>query len=76
LRIVVIVIPVIVIVMMLAMAVLDLQTKLYAISPGELRSFSRSVSNVVDFKTAAPVDDAKHVEVGERNQNGHMPYIV
>ena len=61
---------------LLAMAVLDLQTKLYAISPGELRSFSRSVSNVVDFKTAAPVDDAKHVEVGERSQNGHMPYIV
>jgi len=61
---------------LLAMAVLDLQTQLYAISPGELRSFSRSVSNVIDLKTAAPVDDAKHVEVGERSQNGHMPYIT
>jgi hypothetical protein len=47
---------------LLAMAVLDLQTKLHAISPDELRSFTRTVANVVEFRT--PANDTAHVEPG------------
>jgi hypothetical protein len=59
---------------LLAMALLDLQTKLHAISPDELRSFTRTVANVVEFKLKA-ANDAKHVEPGESVQNGHMPFL-
>lgn len=59
---------------LLAMALLDLQTKLHAISPHELRSFTRTVANVVEFK-ARPANDAKRVEKGESGQNGHVPFV-
>jgi len=58
----------------LAMAVLDLQTKLCAISPPELRSFSRPVANVVDFKIGAPRRGAHHGDAGESNQNERRPF--
>jgi hypothetical protein len=58
---------------LLAMALLDLQTKLYAISHDELRSFTGKVANVVDFKVRAT--DATHVEPGENVQKGHMPFL-
>ena len=60
---------------LLAMALLDLQTKLYAISHDELRSFTRTVANVVDFKVTTAVADATHVEPGENVQSGHMPFL-
>jgi hypothetical protein len=60
---------------LLAMALLDLQTKLHAISHDELRSFTRTVANVVDFKMRAPATDTTHVETAENVQNGHMPFL-
>jgi len=45
---------------LLAMALLDLQTKLHAISSDELRSFTRTVANVVEFRT--PANDTSRVE--------------
>jgi hypothetical protein len=60
---------------LLAMALLDLQTQLHAISHDELRSFTRTVANVVDFKVRAPATDTTHVETGENVQNGHMPFL-
>jgi hypothetical protein len=59
---------------LLAMALLDLQTQLHAISHDELRSFTRTVANVVDFKVGAATD-ATLVEPGENVQNGHMPFL-
>ena len=60
---------------LLAMALLDLQTKLYAISHDELRSFTRTVANVVDFKVRATAADTTHVETGENVQNGRVPFL-
>jgi hypothetical protein len=60
---------------LLAMALLDLQTKLYAISHDELRSFTHTVANVVDFKVTTTVTDATHVEPGENAQNGRVPFL-
>jgi hypothetical protein len=59
---------------LLAMALLDLQTKLHAISPDELRNFTRTVANVVEFKRRARANDATPVESGESVQNGHTPF--
>jgi hypothetical protein len=58
---------------LLAMAVLDLQTKLHAISPDELRSFTRTVANVVEFRT--PANDTTHVEPGEGVTSGNLPFL-
>jgi hypothetical protein len=58
---------------LLAMAVLDLQTKLHAISPDELRSFTRTVADVVEFRT--PANDTKHVEPGEGVKGGNLPIL-
>jgi hypothetical protein len=55
---------------LLAMALLDLQTKLHAISHDELRSFTRTVANVLEFKA-----DTTRVEAGENVQNGHVPFL-
>jgi hypothetical protein len=60
---------------LLAMALLELRTKLHAISPDELRSFTRTVANVVEFKVKAPANDATHLEPGENIQNGHRPFL-
>ena len=60
---------------LLTMAVLDLQTKLYSISPDELRNFTRTVANVVEFKVSAPANDTKRAEAGESGQNGQMPVV-
>jgi hypothetical protein len=60
---------------LLAMALLDLQTKLHAISPDELRSFTRTVANVVEFKVRAPANDTTRAEPGESVQNGHVPFL-
>jgi hypothetical protein len=60
---------------LLAMALLDLQTKLHAISSDELRSFTRTVANVVEFKVRASANDAKRAEPGESIQNGNMPVL-
>jgi hypothetical protein len=60
---------------LLAMALLDLQTKLHAISHDELRSFTRTVANVVEFKGRATAADATHVEPDESVQNGHVPFL-
>jgi hypothetical protein len=57
---------------LLAMALLDLQTKLHEISSDELRNFTRTVANVVEFKVRAPANDAAHVEPGK---NGNMPIL-
>jgi hypothetical protein len=57
---------------LLAMAVLDLQTKLHAISSDELRSFTRTVANVVEFKMRTPANDTARVEPGK---NGNMPIL-
>jgi hypothetical protein len=57
---------------LLAMAVLDLQTKLHAISSEELRSFTRTVANVVEFKVRTPANDTARVEPGK---NGNMPIL-
>jgi hypothetical protein len=58
---------------LLAMALLDLQTKLHAISSDELRSFTRTVANVVEFRT--PANDRARVEPGESARNGNMPIL-
>lgn len=60
---------------LLAMALLDLQTKLYSISPDELRSFTRTVANVVEFKVRAPANDTKRAEAGESSQKGQRPVV-
>jgi len=60
---------------LLAMAVLDLQTKLYSISPDELRNFTRTVANVVEIKVRAPANDTKRAEAGESGQNGQVPVV-
>jgi hypothetical protein len=60
---------------LLAMALLDLQTKLYSISPDELRSFTRTVANVVEFKLRAPANDTKRAEAGESGQKGQRPIV-
>ena len=60
---------------LLAMAVLDLQTKLYSISPDELRNFARTVANVAEFKVRAPANDTKGAESGESGQNGQVPVV-
>jgi hypothetical protein len=60
---------------LLAMAVLDLQTKLHAISPDELRSFTRAVAHVVEFRGRAPSNETAHGEPGENVQNGHLPFL-
>lgn len=60
---------------LLAMALLDLQTALYAISPRELRSFTRTIANVVEFKAKAPANDAKRAEIGENSQSGQVPFV-
>jgi hypothetical protein len=57
---------------LLAMAVLDLQTKLHAISSDELISFTRTVANVVEFRT--PANDTTRVEPGE-GVNGNLPIL-
>jgi hypothetical protein len=57
---------------LLAMAVLDLQTKLHAISSDELRSFTRTVANVVEFRVKTPANDTARVEPGT---NGNMPIL-
>jgi hypothetical protein len=58
---------------LLSMALLDLQTKLHAISPDELRSFTRTVADVVEFRT--PANDATRVEPGESVTNGNLPIL-
>jgi hypothetical protein len=58
---------------LLAMALLDLQTKLHAISPNELRSFTRTVADVVEFRT--PDSDAVCVDPGESAKNGNVPIL-
>jgi len=60
---------------LLAMALLDLQTKLYAISPDELRSFTRTVANVVEFRARPPANDTKRTEAGEGVQKGQVPVV-
>ena len=60
---------------LLAMALLDLQTQLHAISPDELRSFTRTVANVVEFKGRTTASDTARVEAGENVQNGHVPFL-
>jgi hypothetical protein len=60
---------------LLAMALLDLQTKLHAISPHELHSFTRAVANVVEFKVRAPANDTTRVESAEGVHNGQMPFL-
>lgn len=59
---------------LLAMALLDLQTTLHEISPDELRSFTRTVANVVEFKVRPPVNDTQRAEPVETGQNGHVPF--
>jgi hypothetical protein len=58
---------------LLAMALLDLQTKLHAISSDELRSFTRTVANVLEFRS--PANDTTHVEPGDGVKNGNMPIV-
>jgi hypothetical protein len=58
---------------LLAMALLDLQTKLHAISPDELHSFTRTVANVVEFRTSA--NDTARVKLGESVKNGNLPIL-
>jgi hypothetical protein len=58
---------------LLAMALLDLQTKLHVISSQELRSFTRTVANVVEFR--APANDTTHVEPGDGVKNGNLPIL-
>jgi hypothetical protein len=60
---------------LIAMALLDLKTRLHAISPDELRNFTRTVANVVEFKRRAPANDTAPVESGESAQNGHTPFL-
>jgi hypothetical protein len=60
---------------LLAMALLDLQTKLHAISPNELRSFTRTVADVVEFRVRTPANDTGRGESGESTKNGNMPIL-
>jgi hypothetical protein len=60
---------------LLAMAVLDLQTNLHSISSDELRSFTRTVANVVEFKARTPANDTKRPEIGEGSQKGQVPVV-
>jgi len=60
---------------LLAMAVLDLQTKLHSISPHELRSFTRTIANVVEFRVRTPANDTKRSEEGESGQSGQVPFV-
>ncbi|HMA75597.1 MAG TPA: hypothetical protein VKP67_29520 [Xanthobacteraceae bacterium] len=60
---------------LLAMAQLDLQTKLHSISADELRSFTRTVANVVEFKVRSPANDTKRAEGGEGGQKGQVPVV-
>jgi hypothetical protein len=60
---------------LLAMALLDLQTRLHAISPDELHNFTRTVANVVEFKRRAAANDAAPVESDESVQKGHTPFL-
>jgi hypothetical protein len=60
---------------LLAMALLDLRTKLRSISPRELRSFTRTVANVVDFKIGVPHNGASHGDEGESSKNGRRPFV-
>jgi len=59
---------------LLAMAVLDLQTKLHSISPQELRSFTRTVANVVEFKVREPANDTRPAGAAESGQHEQMPF--
>jgi hypothetical protein len=50
---------------LLAMVLLDLETKLHAISSDELRGYTRTVADVVEFRTPAVdtlVESEQHVE--------------
>jgi hypothetical protein len=58
---------------LLAMALLDLQTKLHAISSDELRTFTRTVANVVEFRT--PASDTARVEPGDSVKSGNLPFL-
>jgi hypothetical protein len=58
---------------LLAMALLDLQTKLHGISSDELRSFTQTVANVVEFRTSA--NDTTRVEPGDGAKNGNLPIL-
>ncbi len=60
---------------LLAMAVLDLQTKLHAISSGELRTFTRTVADVIEFRS--PANDTTYVEPGDDANNGknNLPIV-
>ena len=60
---------------LLAMALLDLRTKLHSISPHELRSFTRTVANVVEFKVRTAANDAKRAEGGDSGQGGQVPFV-
>jgi len=59
---------------LLAMALLDLQTKLHSISPHELRSFTRTVANVVEFKVREPANDSKPAEAVGSGHHEQMPF--
>ena len=59
---------------LIAMALLDLQTKLHSISPQELRSFTRTVANVVEFKVREPANDTKRAEAVESGPHEQMPF--
>jgi hypothetical protein len=58
---------------LLAMALLDLQTKLHAISHDELRSFTRTVAKVIEFRT--PDNGTTLVEPGAGVKNGNLPIL-
>jgi hypothetical protein len=60
---------------LLAMALLDLQTKLHSISADELRHFTRTVANVVELRVRAPANDARRAEAGEGDQKGQRPVV-
>jgi len=60
---------------LLSMALLDLQTKLHSISADELRSFTRAVANVVEFKVRSPANDTKRAEGGKGGQKGQVPVV-
>ena len=60
---------------LLPMALLDLQTKLHAITPDELRSFTRTVADVVELRVRAQANDGTRVESGESVQSGPMPLL-
>ena len=59
---------------LLAMALLDLQTTLHAISPDELRTVTRTIAIVVEFKVRPPANDTQRAEPVETGQNGHIPF--